>query len=108
MSLGDLFSGHLLRNCIARLDVEVAVRGGDLCGREAEPHVGGDPVLWDAEAVRIREPEADLRGRVPLVGGEPVPPHGLRIILRDALSIAILDPKNVLRLGEPLVSSTAV
>ena len=50
LGLGDLFSGHMLRNGISRLDDGDTVHAGGLWGGEAEPHVCGDAVLCNAEA----------------------------------------------------------
>ena len=97
--LGDLLGGHLLRNGISHLDVGVVVvpaRGGGPCDREAEPHVGGHPVLRDANPIGVSQSEGELRRGEPSVGREPVPPHGLAIVLRDGLALGIYDPESVM------------
>ena len=63
--------------------------------------------MRDAFAVLIHDPEAVLRRSVTLVGGEPIPPHRLGVVLRKTLSGVIHHFEVVLRDGVALLGRKA-
>ena len=60
-----------------------------------------------APAGGIHALQGGLCCREALLGGEPVQPHGLAIILPDAPAGVILEPQEVLRVCAPLIGSEA-
>ena len=46
-------------------------------------------VLGDTLAAAVLDPEVALCGGVTLSGGEPIPSHGLGVVLRDACAIVV-------------------
>ena len=49
------------------------------------------------------DPQGELRGCDALFGGQPVPAHGLAVVLRDALASGIHELQDELRCGVALL-----
>jgi hypothetical protein len=75
---------------------------------QTEPHVRGDIVLRDAEAVGVLEPETGSRVSLALIGHLAIPTRGGSIVLRDAQAVGKLEPEPVLSEGVALLGRLAI
>ena len=57
--------------------------------RDLGPDIGLGQILRNSTPRPIVGPKRGLRGNMPLLGGALEPPHGLRVIVRNALSVVV-------------------
>ena len=100
---GDLRLGHLGSQPFEP-GFAVLVTSGE---RDRGPEIGFGQIFRNSTTRPIVGAERRLRGNMPLFGGALKPLHGLRVILRNVLSVMVANAHLPLRVGVSLIGELA-